>query len=113
MTLTYLDEAISGDKATVTTALRRLGGHDVRVEYRMTRQGGRWRVNDIVLDGVSTVENYRAQFRRLLQRDSYGALAAGMRAKLAGESLMFAALERKALVAPSRPIVRAKLQERR
>ena len=85
----YLGESVTGDAATVTTLLRG-SGHDLRVEYRMTQHGVRWRVRDIVLDGVSIVDNYRAQFRRLLQAGSQVSLVAHMRAKLAEESYFFA-----------------------
>ena len=91
--MTYVDEAVQGDTARVTTALRGANGH---VEYRMTLRGGRWQVYDIVLDGVSVVENYRAQFRRLMQQESYAAVVTAMRAKLAAESLLFAGLPRRA-----------------
>ena len=74
MMITYVDEAVAGDEATVKTTLRGLGGHDLRVDYRMTLAGGRWRVCDITVDGISTVENYRAQFERVLRRGAYAGL---------------------------------------
>ena len=74
LAMTYRDEVVDADTATVSTALRALGGKDGHVEYRMTMRGGRWQIRDIVLDGVSVVDNYRAQFTRLLQRDSYAAV---------------------------------------
>ena len=95
LAMTYRDEVVDADTATVSTALRALGGKDGHVEYRMTMRGGRWQVRDIVLDGVSVVDNYRAQFTRLLQRDSYAAVVTAMRAKLADDSLMFAAMPRR------------------
>ena len=102
VTMTYFEETVTGDDAIVRTALRGLGGRDMRVDYAMIARGGRWRIRDIALDGVSTVENYHAQFRRLLRQDSYAALVKGLRAKLAEESLMFTALERK----PAAPAVK-------
>jgi phospholipid transport system substrate-binding protein len=85
----YLGEQVTGDAATVTTQLRG-SGHDLRVEYRMIQQGSRWRVRDIVLDGVSIIDNYRAQFRRLSQSGSHATLVTQMRAKLAEDSFFFA-----------------------
>jgi len=102
VSITYVAEAIDGELATVMTTL--VGGKGGQVEYRMSLHDGRWQVRDIVVDGVSVVENYRAQFARVLQRDSYGAAVKAMRAKLADESLMFAALPPRA---PVLPIVRA------
>jgi len=100
----YLGEVVTNDDATVSSVLRG-SGHEVRVDYRMTQQGARWRVRDIVLDGVSTVDNYRAQFRRLMQDGSHATLVAHMRAKLAQESYFFARVEvpGSAAAAPSPP----------
>jgi phospholipid transport system substrate-binding protein len=94
--MTYSGETLADSEATVTTALRGRGGHDLRVEYRMTLWGGRCRVRDIVLDGVSTVENYRAQFRRLREQGSYLALVTKMRDKLTEDAIMFTRLEPRA-----------------
>ena len=105
VTMTYIDEAVDADTATVTTALRGLGGKDGHVEYRMTKRGERWRVRDIVLDGVSIVENYRAQFKRLLQQESYAEVVAAIRAKIADDSLMFAGSERRVPAIVSTPRV--------
>jgi phospholipid transport system substrate-binding protein len=98
--MTYGDEEHEGEEAKVTTALRGVGP-DLRVEYRMTVRAGRWRVRDIVVDGVSTVENYRAQFTRVLQHGSYPALVNVLRDKLAAEGLMFARSERLVAARPA------------
>jgi ABC-type transporter MlaC component len=89
----YSDEVVTGNEATVTTALSAGGGHDLRVEYRMAARDGRWRVRDIVLDGVSTVENYHAQFRRVLEHGGYAALTAQLRDRVRAESRMFVRVE--------------------
>lgn len=89
----YLDEILAGDEATVATALDARHGRDVVVEYRMANRHGRWLVRDVVLDGVSTVANYHAQFKRLLHRGSYAELVSRLRAKLGEESLIFARAE--------------------
>jgi phospholipid transport system substrate-binding protein len=100
ITLRYVDEVVGGDTATVITAVGGTAGH---VEYLMTLRGGRWQVRDIVLDGVSVVHNYRAQFRRLLQQQPYAAVVTAMRTKLAGESLLFAGLPPRAPTIVSTP----------
>jgi len=97
---TYIDEVIEGDRAAVKTALRGTSGD---VEYRMTMRGERWLIRDVVLDGVSVVDNYRAQFKRLLQHESYPALVAAMRRKLTGESMFFASLPPRAPRAAATP----------
>ncbi len=98
--MTYGDEVRTGDEAKVTTSLSGVA-HDLRVDFVMTVRGGRWRVRDIVIDGVSTVENYRAQFSRVLHQESYPGLVRQLRDKLGGEGRMFARWVRPA---PSGPI---------
>jgi phospholipid transport system substrate-binding protein len=97
--MTYGDEVQHGDDATVITSLRG-AAQDLRVEYVMTVRGGRWRVRDIVIDGVSTVENYRAQFSRILHHDSYAGLMRQLRDKLGDDGRMFARWVRPAPPAP-------------
>jgi phospholipid transport system substrate-binding protein len=81
--LRYLDETIDGDRARV--GLLVLTRHDVNVnvEVRLVRRDERWLVWDVVLDGISVVSNYRAQFDRVLRRGSYEALVASLRARIA------------------------------
>ncbi len=68
-------EDITGQRtATVRTRVQAKDGSDVRIDYLMTRPDQEWRVHDIVIDGVSLVENYRAQFARVLRASSYAGL---------------------------------------
>jgi phospholipid transport system substrate-binding protein len=94
VTMRWLGETMDGDGATVTTGLRARDGRDVVIEYRMTQRRGRWLVRDVVLDGLSTIENYRAQVRHLLGRGSFADLVAIVRAKLSEDTLMFAHSDR-------------------
>ena len=40
------------------------------LDYKMNRPGTAWLIRDVAIDGVSLVENYRAQFARVLRRSS-------------------------------------------
>ena len=88
--IAYLGESVAGDEATVQTTLGARDGGMAVVDYRMVSRQGRWRVRDLVLDGVSIVENYRAQFRRILRQVSYPGLLGKVKAKLGEASIMFA-----------------------
>jgi phospholipid transport system substrate-binding protein len=61
-------------------------GTDIPVEYRMRRDGGRWLVYDVVIEGVSLVSNYRAQFDRIIRTASVGDLLKRMEAQAAGHA---------------------------
>lgn len=75
----YLGESIDGESATVSTSVLTRSGGDLPVEYSMLRWGGRWMVRDVVIEGVSLIANYRAQFIRVIRDSSYAGLIARMR----------------------------------
>ena len=47
-----------------STVLRAKG--DVPIAYRVIVKDGSWRVYDVVIEGVSLINNYRSQFREIL-----------------------------------------------
>ena len=75
----YLGESISADQAVVATTLLGRNGADLPVDYRMVRRGGRWKVQDVIIEDVSLIANYRAQFSRILRDYPYTGLIAKMR----------------------------------
>ncbi len=52
------------------------------VDYLMQASDGRWWASDIVIEGVSLTDNYRAQFESLLRGQSFEELLERMRRKL-------------------------------
>jgi ABC-type transporter MlaC component len=62
---------------------RRGRQEEVEVVYTLAERSGRWRVVDVETDGVSTVRNYRSQFRRIIDQDGFAALLERMRTRLA------------------------------
>ncbi|MBI2527921.1 MAG: ABC transporter substrate-binding protein [Candidatus Rokubacteria bacterium] len=73
-------DAAEGRVAIVRTRVESRDGNDVRLDYVMARADQAWRVHDVVIDGVSLVENYRAQFASVLRTSSYSELVARLRA---------------------------------
>jgi phospholipid transport system substrate-binding protein len=69
----YLGEGIDAGVATVRTRLTTKQGSQLNVDYRMQQRGGsgRWLVYDVLIEGVSLVDNYRNQFNSVIQRSSY------------------------------------------
>ena len=51
-------------------------GDPTHVDYRMRQENGTWRIVDIVVDDVSTVENYRASFNRIIKKEGMDGLIA-------------------------------------
>lgn len=79
--ISYLGDAVDWDLATVRTKILTKRGVEVPVDYRMHRRGDRWLVYDVVIEGVSLVSNYRTQFNQVIQRSSYEARVAQIKAK--------------------------------
>jgi phospholipid transport system substrate-binding protein len=75
----YLGESVSGDLAIVATTLLGRNGSDLPVDYRLVRRGDRWKVQDVIIEDVSLIANYRAQFSRILRDYPYAGLIAKMR----------------------------------
>jgi phospholipid transport system substrate-binding protein len=83
--VTYKDESIVRDQATVaTTVTSYTSGRPNRrsVDYRLFFRSGRWRVYDIIIEGVSMVDDYRAQFARIISEDSFDGLLRRMHRKV-------------------------------
>ena len=76
----YLSEQDLGEgKAEVAT---KVTGHgkEIPVTYRLLNRDG-WKVYDVVIEGVSLVQNYRSQFGQILMNESPDALIAKIAAK--------------------------------
>ena len=73
-------EDIIGERgAVVRTEVQAKSGDDIHLDYLMTRLGKGWLVRDVVIDGISLLENYRAQFARILRTSSYADLMLRLR----------------------------------
>ena len=73
--ITYVSESIDGGYALVRSKIVAPRGRtDTTVDYRLHRRDGRWKVYDVLIDGVSFVSTYRGQFNRVITASSYSAL---------------------------------------
>ena len=68
------EDIVAEGGALVRTEVQARYGDDVQLDYLMTRSGKGWVVRDVVIDGISVVENYRAQFASILRTSSYADL---------------------------------------
>ena len=79
--ISYQGDTIDDNVAFVRTKLTTKQGVDIPIEYRMLRRGDRWMVYDVVIEGISLVANYRAQFNKIIQTSSYQDLVQRMKTK--------------------------------
>jgi phospholipid transport system substrate-binding protein len=73
------DEEIAGTFAHVRSRITRDDAPASMIEYRLSRNGARWTVYDIVLDDVSLVSNYRSQLNAMIGTSSVAELLEWMR----------------------------------
>jgi phospholipid transport system substrate-binding protein len=63
------ERALSADRAEVQTKVIS-ASKGIPVLYRLKLKEGKWKVYDVVIENVSLVQNYRAQFREILMKNS-------------------------------------------
>jgi phospholipid transport system substrate-binding protein len=79
--IVYSGETLDGDQATVKTKLITKSNTEVPIDYRMQKEGDRWRAYDVIIEGVSLVSNYRTQFNRIIQQSGYPELVNKLKTK--------------------------------
>ena len=82
--VTYPRETIDDEGfASVMTVITNPLGSQIEVEYRLLQRDGDadWEVYDIVIEGVSLINNYRTQFNNIIHRTSYDGLVKQLRLK--------------------------------
>jgi phospholipid transport system substrate-binding protein len=81
----YVGEEVDGSRAVVKTNVVTRRNQEVPIEYRLHKAEGRWQIYDVLVEGISLVNNYRSQFNRIISSASYNALVDKMRARLDSE----------------------------
>ena len=85
-TVQYTKETIEKEGyASVRTAVVNKRDLNVEVEYRLLQRDGDWQVYDVVIEGVSLINNYRTQFHNIVSQESYEALMKKLKRKLEQE----------------------------
>ncbi len=77
----YLKENMEGEYAEVKSKVLTAKGEEFSLDYRLKKQGSKWMVYDVVIEGVSLVANYRGQFNRIIQSQGYNELVKKLQAK--------------------------------
>ena len=76
----YLNERTEKEYAEVRTKVLS-GKTEIPLDYRLMNKANDWRVYDVVVDGVSLVNNYRGQFTKIIRSSSYADLVEQLRKK--------------------------------
>ena len=84
-TIKYEKETKNGAEASVDgTLLTTARGKKVKIalEYKVLWKGDHWVVYDVVTDEQSMLENYRAEFNKIIKKEGFDALLSRMKKKL-------------------------------
>jgi phospholipid transport system substrate-binding protein len=82
--VSFDQERIEGDHAEVQTRfLSPIHSAPFSVVYRLHREGDRWLIDDVVVENVSLVQNYRNQFARIMAKSSGAGLIDALKRKIA------------------------------
>jgi phospholipid transport system substrate-binding protein len=87
--LNYTDETIEflplrgsaegRDRLQVSSIIKGSSRGPMRLDYRLINDGGNWRVYDIIIEGVSLMQGYRAQFSEVAKQGGVNAVLEKMR----------------------------------
>jgi phospholipid transport system substrate-binding protein len=81
----YLGEQSDGSRAVVKTVAVTKRNQQVPIEYRLHKTTGGWRIYDVLVEGISLVNNYRSQFNRIITSSSYNELVQKMKSRQTDE----------------------------
>lgn len=80
--IVYGSEIVEGNKATVKTkVINKKKEQEYSVDYRLIRKGEKWLGYDVIIEGISAVNNYRVQFNEVITGSSYESLVKRMKAR--------------------------------
>jgi len=74
-------ELLENGKAVVKTNIPRQNGA-IPLDYKMVSGKNGWRIYDVVIEGVSLVNNYRTQFSKILGKETPDQLIARLKKKI-------------------------------
>lgn len=78
----YTGESMKEPYAAVEGRILTTDRDEITIDYMLAWVDNEWKVYDLVVDGISFVSNYRAQFSRLIRESSYEGLVRRIAEKL-------------------------------
>ncbi len=79
---TVSEEQLPRGDAFVRTLFNDSEGDKIRFDYVLRRKAGRWRIINIIADGVSDLALKRAEYTSIIRRDGFDALIAKLKDKI-------------------------------
>jgi len=72
---------VEGKYAEVNSRIITLKRDEYGLDYRLLKEGNKWIIYDVVIEGVSLVSNYRTQFIKIINEQGYEELVKKMKTK--------------------------------
>lgn len=79
----WVEQVVDGQTAVVRARVVLTNGREVPVEVRMIQRDDRWGAYDVLIEGVSLINNYRTQFDQIIQRSGYPELVKRLKSRTA------------------------------
>jgi len=79
--VTFKKQIVNNDKAVVYSEIVK-NNQEIPIVYRVKDNKGQWLIYDIIIEGVSLVQNYRQQFDQIIKKEGYGGLVLRMEEKI-------------------------------
>ena len=79
--IAYTGEKIDGNYAVVDTKVVTAKNIETPIDYRLLNENGQWMVYDVIIEGVSLINNYRNQFSSIIHQESYEGLVKKLKSK--------------------------------
>jgi phospholipid transport system substrate-binding protein len=77
----YISEKLDGTYADVSSKIITSKGQEFSINYKTHLVGSEWKVYDVVVENISMVNNFRAQFNRVISTYSYEELVRRLKNK--------------------------------
>jgi phospholipid transport system substrate-binding protein len=77
----YTGERVEDSRAVVSTKAITTRRTEVPLDYRLVKEAGGWKIYDVLIEGVSLINNYRSQFNQIISSSSYENLVQKMRSR--------------------------------
>lgn len=77
----FTGEKVDGNLGVVNTRIGTRQGQEVPIDYRLVNRDGRWRVYEVLVEGVSLIGNFRTQFDKVIRTAGYAELVKRLREK--------------------------------
>ena len=81
----FLQETVKDNLAEVKTKIVPNKGESTSVNYQLRQVEGEWKIYDVVVEDISLVVNYRAQFNRILSKGNFDDLMKQLKDKEAAQ----------------------------